>query len=89
MTMNIRQISFSIAIIFFFSSCVSKKRLTNLQAKHKTEMDLANAQLGKCGESLNNYMNQITNCENEKAVLKNTINGMYIIAYLIFSSSYH
>ena len=70
--MNIRQISFSIAIIFFFSSCVSKKRLTDLQVKHKAEMDLANAQLGKCGESLNSYMNQIASCENEKAVLKNT-----------------
>lgn len=42
-------------------SCVSKKEFASL----KTELDAANDQLGKCGESLNGYMNQIATCQTD------------------------
>lgn len=46
-------------------SCVSKKQFTALQA----ELDAANKDLGKCGESLHDYMARLTACEQEKARL--------------------
>jgi chemotaxis protein MotB len=36
----------------------------------KTQLDAANKQLGKCGESLNDYMNKMTACEQSKEKLK-------------------
>ncbi len=51
------------------ASCVSKKQFASLQ----TELDTANNDLGKCGESLNDYMNRLSSCENEKAQLQSRI----------------
>lgn len=48
------------------SSCVSKKQFAALQM----ELDAANKDLGKCGESLNDYMNRLTACEQEKERLR-------------------
>ena len=48
------------------SSCITKKQYASLQ----TELDVANKDLGKCGESLNDYMNRITACEKENERLK-------------------
>lgn len=42
-------------------SCVSKKKFTSLQ----TELANTNAELGKCGVSLNDYMNRLSTCEQE------------------------
>lgn len=53
-----------------FTSCVSKKKLTALRDQHKKEMDVANKQLGECGENLNKALNQVQACEQEKALLK-------------------
>lgn len=53
-----------------FSSCISKKEYELLQR----ELDTANKDLGKCGESLNNYMNQLGACEQEKQSLLNQLN---------------
>jgi chemotaxis protein MotB len=36
----------------------------------KTQLESANKQLGKCGESLNEYMNQVNACEQSKEKLK-------------------
>jgi chemotaxis protein MotB len=36
----------------------------------KTQLDVANKQLGKCGESLNEYMNKVNACEQSKEKLK-------------------
>jgi chemotaxis protein MotB len=36
----------------------------------KTQLDAANKQVGKCGESLNDYMNKMTACEQSKEKLK-------------------
>ncbi len=59
-------------------SCVSKKQLLSVQ----TELDTANAELGKCGESLNRYMNELGTCQEEvrrlKSENKNTNNTLSI-----------
>ncbi len=52
------------------ASCVSKKKLTQLEQKHREEMELANKQLGECGEKLNNYMSLLSACESDKSLLK-------------------
>lgn len=48
-------------------SCVSKKQFTAVQ----TELDAANDQLGKCGESLNDYMSRLAACETERDAARN------------------
>lgn len=49
------------------SSCVSKKKFIGLQ----TQLDEANADLGKAGVKINDYINKLDACEQEKARLKN------------------
>lgn len=43
------------------TSCVSKKKFTSLQS----ELTKANEDLGKCGQSLNDYMNRLSICQQE------------------------
>jgi chemotaxis protein MotB len=50
-----------------FTSCVSKKKFTAVQA----ELGLCNEQLGRCGESLNDYMARLTACEADRNNLNN------------------
>jgi chemotaxis protein MotB len=50
----------------FFTSCVSKKQYSNLQ----TELERANKEIGKCGEQLNDYMNRLSACQQEKTKLE-------------------
>lgn len=52
-----------LALAIFSSSCVSKKKFDLLQL----ELNTANEDLGKCGESLSDYMNRLSACEQEKA----------------------
>lgn len=59
------------SLLFLFvslllASCVSKKKFTSLQ----TELDAANKQLADCGVSLNEYINKLRTCENEKSTLR-------------------
>ena len=52
------------------SSCVAKKKFTSLQSElalTKTELAAANKDLGKCGVSLNEYMNRLSLCEQERS----------------------
>ena len=51
------------------TSCVSKKEYLKVQ----TELKTANDQLGKCGESLSDYLKRISACEQEKETLKGEI----------------
>ncbi len=44
------------------TSCVTKKKFKSLQ----TELDQTNKDLGKCGESLNDYMNRLSGCESDR-----------------------
>ncbi|MEL6638914.1 MAG: OmpA family protein [Bacteroidota bacterium] len=48
------------------SACVSKKKFTNLQS----QLDIANRQVGECGQSLNDYMNRLSSCEQEKVQIE-------------------
>lgn len=53
-------------------SCVSKKQFMALQ----TELEVANKDLGKCGESLNEYMNRLSACEQDKVKLNGEIRSL-------------
>ncbi len=50
------------------TSCVSKKQFLALQ----TDYDNANAELGKCGESLNRYMTELGVCQEDLSRLGNS-----------------
>ena len=52
-------------------SCVTKKKYLAIQ----TQLDKANTDLGKCGESLSDYLNRLSACEQEKQKLKSEIQG--------------
>lgn len=51
------------------SSCVSKKKYLDLQ----TQYDVANKDLGKCGESLNEYMEKLAACDQDRSSLKSSL----------------
>lgn len=51
------------------TSCVAKKEFLKVQ----DELKIANQQLGKCGESINDYMKRLSGCEQEKERLKGEI----------------
>lgn len=69
-------ISFALLLLagLTMTSCVTKKQFLSLQA----QLDAANKDLGKCGESLNDYMNRLSACdrdrENLRSDLRNTQN---------------
>lgn len=69
---------FLLCLTLGLSSCITKKEYASLQS----ELELANRDLGKCGESLNDYMNRITACEKEnerlKGELKSNVNTMQL-----------
>ncbi len=52
---------------FSLTSCVSKKKFTSLQS----ELEKTNAELGKCGVSLNDYMTRLSGCEQELRLAQN------------------
>ncbi|MBL7825474.1 MAG: OmpA family protein [Saprospiraceae bacterium] len=52
------------------SSCVTKKKYTALKTQltsTQAELSAANKDLGKCGQSLNEYMNKLALCEQDKS----------------------
>lgn len=51
------------------TSCVSKKKMLALQS----EYDVANQQLGECGENLNEYMARLSACKQENEKLKGQV----------------
>lgn len=63
---SISKLMLFFCIVFCATSCISKKQYGLLQ----TELDAANKDLGKCGQDLNQYINRLTACEQEKAKLK-------------------
>jgi chemotaxis protein MotB len=70
MKFHIRLAVLLLLAISLLSSCVAKKKFTALQtelAQTKTELTAANKDLGKCGQSLNEYMNRLSLCEQERA----------------------
>lgn len=71
--MNIRTSKLVVLTIIALtvSSCVSKKNFIALQ----DELSLANTDLGKCGESLNDYMTRLSACQQEKQRLIDKLEG--------------
>ncbi len=67
--MNRTYLSFLMIAILFLISCVSKKKFTAVQ----TELNLCNEQLGKCGESLNDYMNRLTTADADRAAARSEL----------------
>ena len=55
-----------IALTMGMSSCVSKKKLSEMQATYRSELDVANKQLGQCGEQINDYMERLAACKAAK-----------------------
>ena len=51
------------------TSCISKKKMVALQS----EYDVANQQLGECGENLNEYMARLSACKQENEKLKGQV----------------
>jgi chemotaxis protein MotB len=64
--MNRTYLSMITLVLIVLSSCVSKKKFTALESDLKT----ANEQLGKCGESLNDYMARLTTCTSDLNAIK-------------------
>jgi chemotaxis protein MotB len=63
----------TLSLALFMSACVSKKKFVALEESHKKEMEVVNSQLGKCGEELNRYLNDLAICRQEKEVLKSSL----------------
>lgn len=64
-------VRFSVFLFFglLMTSCVSKKQYEMLQK----ELATANDDLGKCGESLNAYMNRLSVCQQESESLRGNL----------------
>ena len=52
------------------TSCVSKKQMQALKAEQKTQIDALNAEIGKCGTSLNQQLAKVAACEQEREKLR-------------------
>lgn len=59
-----------VLIVLLATSCVSKKKYIDLQTNYQSQLEQANTELGKCGESLNSYMNRLNTCEKDNERLK-------------------
>ena len=68
MNLNVTKV-LGLALCLTMFSCVSKKAMQTVQS----DLALANTQLGKCGESLNDYMKRLAAAEQEKERLKGEI----------------
>jgi len=70
--MNRYFLSIAAMALLLLSSCVSKKKFSAVQS----ELATANAQLGKCGESLNDYMARLKACETDKTAATTELNHL-------------
>lgn len=58
-----------VMLVLGLSSCVTKKKYTALKTQltnTQSELAAANKDLGKCGQSLNEYMNKLALCEQDR-----------------------
>ena len=61
----------TLCLILGMTSCVSKKQFVSLQ----TELDAANKDLGKCGESLNEYIERLAACNRDRSRLQSELDN--------------
>ena len=71
-----KSLFFLLFISLMMTSCISKKQYAAMQADLKTQLDAANKDLGKCGVSLNEYMANLSTCEQDKTKLKNDMRNL-------------
>lgn len=57
---------------FLGTSCVSKKKIAEIEARYQSDLAIANKQLGQCGDDLNKYMEQLKQCQIEKESLNSS-----------------
>ena len=69
MSANMKHLLYLCGCILLLGSCVSKKQYLGLQ----TELDAANKDLARLGESLSDYERRISACDREKAILENQL----------------
>lgn len=50
-------------LLFGLTSCVTTKKFDAMKAGYEEELTLANEQIGKYGEDINQYMNRLSGCE--------------------------
>ncbi|TNE57121.1 MAG: hypothetical protein EP344_11545 [Bacteroidetes bacterium] len=75
MTINNKSAFFLLGLaVLFTASCVSNKKFESMKSSMQQELDLANQQLGECGEQLNSYMNQLASCEKDRERLRGELN---------------
>ncbi len=76
MKLTARLLTF-LCLCTMLTSCLMTKAQYELL---QTELDVANSQLGDCGEKLNDYMAQISACEREKEKLKGDLRAFQATA---------
>lgn len=63
-----------LALLFFgfiaLNACVSKKKFASMEESYKSQLELANQQLGKCGEDLSSSLKDLSSCQQERDRLK-------------------
>ncbi len=52
----------------FLTSCISKKKYASMQADYMSQLEACNKDLGKSGVQINEYLNKLAQCEQEKKV---------------------
>jgi chemotaxis protein MotB len=70
MQLNAKSLFTVLLAAALLSSCVTSKKYKSLQSElalAKLELTTANKDLGKCGQSLNEYMNRLALCEQERS----------------------
>ena len=61
------------ALVFLTSSCVTKKKIEEARIEFQKELDVANAQLGECGEKLNSLMDENESLKNQLNTAKTSL----------------
>jgi chemotaxis protein MotB len=59
-----------LCISLMMTSCATKKQMLALKTEHKAQLDAVNAELGKCGEKLNEQLRKVSSCEQDREKLK-------------------
>ncbi|MEM7104795.1 MAG: OmpA family protein [Bacteroidota bacterium] len=67
---TITKIVFFFTMAVFFTSCMSNKKVAEMEADWKKQLDLANEQLGQCGESLIELQNKLNSAQQDNVRLQ-------------------
>jgi len=61
------------SLCLLMASCVSNKKFNAMQLSLQEQLQVANKDLGKCGEDLNSYMARLSTCEQERTKLQTSL----------------